>query len=111
MDWLCNQLGVARNGFYAWRQPQQTPGPRVPDNEVITAQMEAVFELNSGFYGAPRIHRELLSAGLKVGHVLLLGRRGGEKLVLHPETQTGSRRRGKDPDIFSTASRPFGDLD
>jgi hypothetical protein len=30
--------------------------------------MEAVFELNSGFYGAPRIHRELLIAGLKVGH-------------------------------------------
>jgi putative transposase len=64
---LCMQLGVARSGFYAWRQRQQNPGPRAQENAVITAQVQAVFERHRGFYGAPRVHQELRSAGLKVG--------------------------------------------
>jgi putative transposase len=65
--WLCKLLGVARSGFYAWRQRQQNPGPRVLENEVITAQVQAVFERHRGFYGASRIHQELKATGLKVG--------------------------------------------
>jgi transposase InsO family protein len=58
---------VARSGFYAWRQRQQNPGPRAQENAVITAQVQTVFDRHRGFYGAPRIHQELRSAGLKVG--------------------------------------------
>jgi transposase InsO family protein len=65
--WLCKQLGVARSGFYAWRQRQQNPGPRVQENEAITAQVQTVFDRHRGFYGAPRVHQELRAAGLKVG--------------------------------------------
>jgi len=65
---LCRQLGVTCSGFYAWRQRQHNPGPRVQENAVITAQVRTVFERHRGFYGAPRIHQELMAAGLKVGH-------------------------------------------
>ena len=67
MAWLCRQLGVARSGFYAWRQRQQNPSPRVLENAVITAQVQTVFERHRGFYGVPRIHQELKATGLKVG--------------------------------------------
>jgi putative transposase len=65
--WLCKQLGVARSGFYAWRQRQQNPGPRAQESAAITAQVQTVFERHRGFYGAPRVHQELRAAGLKVG--------------------------------------------
>ena len=67
MAWLCKQLGVARSGFYAWRQRQQNPGPRAQESAAITAQVQTVFERHRGFYGAPRVHQELRAAGLKVG--------------------------------------------
>ena len=67
MAWLCRKLGVARSGFYAWRQRQHNPGPRAQENAAITAQLKAVFERHRGFYGAPRVHQELRAAGLKVG--------------------------------------------
>ncbi|MFM7514535.1 MAG: IS3 family transposase [Cyanobium sp.] len=65
--WLCKQLGVARSGFYAWRQRQQNPGPRALESAAITVQVQTVFERHRGFYGAPRVHQELRAAGLKVG--------------------------------------------
>ena len=67
MAWLCRQLGVARSGFYAWRQRQQNPSPRVLENADITAQVQEVFDRHRGFYGAPRVHQELRATGLKVG--------------------------------------------
>jgi putative transposase len=65
--WLCRQLGVARSGFYAWRQRQEAPGKRAAENAVITAEIQMVFREHRGFYGAPRIHQELAAAGLRVG--------------------------------------------
>ncbi|MCP9850756.1 transposase [Cyanobium sp. Morenito 9A2] len=65
--WLCGQLGVARSGFYAWRQRQQNPGPRAQENAAITTEVATVFEQHRGFYGAPRIHQELRATGRLVG--------------------------------------------
>ena len=65
--WLCRQLGVARSGFYAWRQRQHNPGPRARENAVLSARVQAVFDRHRGFYGAPRIHQELRAADHKVG--------------------------------------------
>jgi transposase InsO family protein len=65
--WLCRQLGVARSGFDAWRQRQQNPCRRARENAVLSAQVQAVFERQRGFYGAPRIHQEQRAADHKVG--------------------------------------------
>ena len=67
MAWLCRQLGVARSGYYAWRQRQEAPGKRAAENAVITAEIQAVFHEHRGFYGSPRIHQELRAAGHPVG--------------------------------------------
>ncbi|CAK6698457.1 hypothetical protein IFHNHDMJ_02434 [Synechococcus sp. CBW1107] len=67
MAWLCRQLGVARSGYYAWRQRQEAPGQRAAENAVITAEIQAVFHEHRGFYGSPRIHQELRAAGHPVG--------------------------------------------
>jgi transposase InsO family protein len=65
--WLCRQLGVARSGYYAWRQRQEAPGKRAGENARLTAEISAVFQEHRGFYGSPRIHQELAAAGLRVG--------------------------------------------
>jgi hypothetical protein len=44
MACLCKQLGVARSGFYSWRQRQCNPGPRAQENAALTAQVQEVFE-------------------------------------------------------------------
>jgi transposase InsO family protein len=65
--WLCRQLGVARSGFYAWRQRQEAPGKRAAENAAITAEITAVFQEHRGFYGSPRIHQELRASGRHIG--------------------------------------------
>jgi transposase InsO family protein len=65
--WLCRQLGVARSGYYAWRQRQEARGKRATENARLTVEIEAVFQEHRGFYGSPRIHQELRAAGLPVG--------------------------------------------
>ena len=85
--WLCSQLGVARSGFYAAQQRQHNPGPRAQQNGAITAQVATVFEQHRGFYGAPRIHRELRAAGLKVG------RQRVARLMQRSELKARRRRR------------------
>jgi putative transposase len=58
---------MARSGFYAWLLRQQNPGCRARENAVLTAKVKAVFERHCGYYGAPRVHKELRATGLKVG--------------------------------------------
>jgi putative transposase len=65
--WLCRQLGVARSGYYTWRQQQEAPGKRADENAQLTAEIEAVFQEQRGFYGSPRIHQELRASGRRVG--------------------------------------------
>ncbi len=48
MAWLCRQLGVARSGYYAWRQRQEAPGKRATENAWLTAEIEAVFGEHRG---------------------------------------------------------------
>jgi hypothetical protein len=68
--WLCRQLGVARSGFYAWRQRQEAPGKRAAENAAITAQITAVFQEHRGFLRHIRTRRLLKKrekAGLLAG--------------------------------------------
>ncbi len=59
---------MTRSGYYAWKHRQQAPpGKRQEENAVITAEIQAVFQEHRGFYGSPRIHKELLATGRQVG--------------------------------------------
>jgi transposase InsO family protein len=88
--WLCKQLGVARSGFYAWRQRQQNPGRRALENVALTAAVQAAFEQHRGFYGAPRIHQELRADGRKIG-------RHRVARLMHKAALTAKTRRGFRP--------------
>jgi len=63
--WLCKQLGVARCGFYAWRQRQRNLGPRAMENVAINAQVQTVLDRYRGFYSSRRVNQELDTAALK----------------------------------------------
>ena len=80
---------MARSGFYAWRQRQHNPGPRDQENAAITAQVQTVFDRHRGFYGAPRIHKELRAIGLKVGRHRIA--RLMRKAALKGKTRRGFR--------------------
>ena len=100
---------MARSGFYAWRQRQQNPGPRVLENAVITAQVQTMFERHRGFYGAPRIHQELKATGFKVGRhrVARLMRcsalKAKTRLGFRPCRNQGNRASG----VTENRPRPF----
>ncbi|WP_396103179.1 IS3 family transposase [Cyanobium sp. Morenito 9A2] len=73
VSWLCRQLGVARSGSSAWLQRQEHPGPRARENAVITAEIQEVLQRHRGFYGSPRVHRELAAGGHEVGRHRVAG--------------------------------------
>lgn len=61
---LCKVLGVSRSGFYAWEE--RGPSARALDDEKLSVQITAIYKAYDGRYGSPRIHAELLDAGISV---------------------------------------------
>ena len=49
VQWLCDQLCVARSGYYAWRRRQKAPGRRQAENVVLNAEIQAGYEAHRGF--------------------------------------------------------------
>jgi len=62
---MCRVLGVSAGGYYAWRG--RRPSPRTRQDEALLAQIRACHRRSRGTYGAPRIHRDLREAGVRVG--------------------------------------------
>lgn len=58
---LCQLLGVARSGYYAWRQHKESPRQR--ENQMLTAAIATVFEESRRTYGSPRVHATLRRQG------------------------------------------------
>ena len=63
---LCELLGVARSGYYAWRRSE--PGRRAQANEALMQQIEQVFEQSRRTYGSPRVTAELRQQGHRCNH-------------------------------------------
>ena len=62
---MCRVLGVTRSGFYAW---QKRPRPaRAKSDAQLAATVAAVHMRSRRTYGSPRVHRELLARGVRVG--------------------------------------------
>jgi putative transposase len=59
---LCEVLGVARSGYYAWRD--RRPSPAAARRAGLVEQIREVHAEARSVYGSPRVHRELAARGI-----------------------------------------------
>ena len=62
--WMCALLGVSVAGFYDAQQ--RSPNARRAADERVRVEVRAAHRKSQGRYGAPRVHRELRAAGVRV---------------------------------------------
>lgn len=62
---MCQVLGCSSSGFYAWRD--RAPSERAQRDAALSEKIQAEFTKHKGRYGCPRIHRELRTAGERIG--------------------------------------------
>ncbi len=62
---LCRVLGVSVSGFYAARQRE--PSERAQRDQMLRLPVRAVHRWSRRRDGAPRVHRELVTRGTRVG--------------------------------------------
>lgn len=97
---MCLVLGVSVSGFFQYQQRCRTavpsgPGPRRLSNEALLAHIRAIHAEFKGEYGWPRVWKELLLRGVRVGKD-----RVQRLMKLH-----GIRARGKRKYVVTTDSR------
>lgn len=81
---MCEVLEVSPSGYFNWKRGQDDPGhgpSRFQSDEALLAHMRAIHEEIKGEYGWPRMHKELLARGIRVGkeRVRVLMQRHGIK--------------------------------
>ncbi len=62
---LCNMLDVSRAGFYEWAG--RSPSHRALSNERLTGLIRQSFAMSDRTYGSPRVWRDLLAWGERIG--------------------------------------------
>ena len=94
METLCETLDVSRSGYYAWRR--HVPSARARLDQELRERIAAAHVRSRKVYGSPRIHRDLLDAGVPCGRHRVArlmrqeGLRGAQKRRFRPRT-TDSR--------------------
>jgi putative transposase len=63
---MCEQLGVSRSGYYAWRSA--TPSQRSKQDATLVAVMKKIFETARGNPGVRRMRAELAASGHRLSH-------------------------------------------
>ncbi len=64
---MCDALGVSVSGFHgARRRAAAPPSARAVADERLRVHVRAAHRKSRGRYGAPRVHRELRDAGVRV---------------------------------------------
>jgi putative transposase len=98
---MCELLGVSPSGYYAWARRARSP--RAQTDETLRAQIRTIHQRSRGTYGAPRIHFELATQGIRVS------RKRVARLMREAGLQGVSRRH-----VFTTVrdrqARPAPDL-
>ena len=81
---MCEVLEISTSGYFNWKRGQDAPGhgpSRFQSDEALLAHMRAIHAEIKGEYGWPRMHKELLARGIRVGkeRVRVLMQRHGIK--------------------------------
>ncbi|NGO91286.1 MAG: IS3 family transposase, partial [Halomonas sp.] len=63
---MCAFLGVARSGYYAWRQRDAAPSSRRRQQAVLDQRVAEAYHHRKGRSGAPRLALDLRDDGLPV---------------------------------------------
>ncbi|MGQ7249300.1 IS3 family transposase [Halomonas sp. V046] len=63
---MCAVLGVARSGYYAWRQRDGVPPPRCRQQAALDRHVAEAYHHRKGRSGAPRLALDLRDKGLPV---------------------------------------------
>jgi putative transposase len=67
---MCEVLEVSASGYFNWKRTQDGPGSgpsRFQSDDSLLAHMRAIHAEIKGEYGWPRMHKELLARGIRVG--------------------------------------------
>lgn len=62
---MCERLNVSRSGFYAWQH--RVPSPRSTTDSQLVEHIRLAHQAGRGFYGSPRVTRQLRLIGICVG--------------------------------------------
>jgi putative transposase len=62
---MCRMLQVSHGGFYEWQS--RSPCKRQRDNERLTGLVRQSFAMSDRTYGSPRVWRDLLDWGERIG--------------------------------------------
>jgi len=62
---MCRVLEVSRSGFYAWETRGQSK--RVQADSALVGRIRCIYAEHRKVYGYPRIHKTLMSQGLRLG--------------------------------------------
>ena len=61
---MCPMLKVSRSGYYAWRNRPLCP--RALRQQQLVGEIRRAHADSRGLYGSPRVHRQVMSRGVKV---------------------------------------------
>lgn len=62
---MCKVLKISRTGYYAWVKRSKLN--RAIENEKFLFNIRVFFNKSRGRYGSPRIYKEMMEAGFKIG--------------------------------------------
>lgn len=99
---MCHVLGVSASGYYAWQR--RAVGPRQLKDVELLEQIRTFHRRSRGTYGAPRLHRDLRAAGVRIG------RKRVARLLKQAGLRGVSRRKWPVTTVRAAHARPAPDL-
>jgi putative transposase len=99
---MCRVLGVSASGYYAWQRRAASTRHRM--DQHLLEQICTYHTQSRGTYGAPRIHRDLRAAGVRVG------RKRVARLLRQAGLRGVSRRKWPVTTVRADHVRPAPDL-
>ena len=99
VTFMCDQLGVSRSGYYAWRaRTAAGPSPREVADDHLRTLIVAIHDHLRGNPGRRRVMAQLRAQGIRVGLQRLHRLMRGLKLVgRHPKAWKRTTIAGSDP--------------